>query len=66
MKPQTKFVFTAVVFILCISLALPEFCRADDFKKHVLVINSYSKGYAWTDIEVKGIEDVLSLEKNLF
>lgn len=29
-------------------------------KKHVMILNSYNKGYAWTDTLVKGIEDVLS------
>ncbi|GAB6041637.1 SpoIIE family protein phosphatase [Endothiovibrio diazotrophicus] len=34
-------------------------------KKHVLVINSYSQGYAWTDEEVRGIEERLAGDRNL-
>lgn len=28
-------------------------------KKHILLLNSYSKGYAWTDNIIKGVEDVI-------
>lgn len=31
-----------------------------NIEKHVLILNSYHKGYKWTDDMVKGIEDVLN------
>lgn len=37
----------------------------DTGKKHVLLINSYSKGYAWTDNEVQGVEDILSEDSSI-
>ncbi|MFT9498124.1 hypothetical protein [Anaerosolibacter sp.] len=30
-----------------------------NIEKHVLILNSYHKGYKWTDDMVEGIEDVL-------
>ncbi|MBU0972181.1 MAG: sensor histidine kinase, partial [Proteobacteria bacterium] len=34
-------------------------------KKYVLLLNSYSKGYSWTDNIVKGVEDVLLKQDNI-
>lgn len=65
MISQKNLFYAALIFTLCFTTIFPRFCRARTPKKHVLLLNSYSKGYAWTDSEVKGVEDVLSLEKNL-
>lgn len=48
------------IFLFNASLAAAE----NKEKKYVLLINSYSKGYTWTDNVVKGIEDILSENKN--
>ncbi len=42
-------------------------CRpsATDKKQHVLLLNSYSKGYDWTDKVVMGVEDILRSHNNI-
>ena len=47
---------------------IPLLAYADISKtpqSRVLILNSYSKGYAWTDNVIKGIEDVLLKEPNI-
>lgn len=34
-------------------------------KRHVLVLNSYSQGYSWTDDEVKGIQSIFKDNKDV-
>lgn len=34
-------------------------------KNHILILNSYHKGYAWTDDNIKGIESVLKNNDNV-
>ncbi len=36
-----------------------------DAKKHVLLLNAYSPGYAWVDNEVKGIRDIFDMRDDV-
>lgn len=48
---------------LCLSLiilTMSGITYADKNKFHILLINAYNQGYAWTDNEVRGIQDALS------
>ncbi|MBU0970539.1 MAG: SpoIIE family protein phosphatase [Proteobacteria bacterium] len=52
-----------ILFFLFVSLVASPLSASEAIvpktKKHVLLLNSYSKGYAWTDNVVRGVEDVL-------
>ena len=57
----------SLIFLVLIALvfsALPVLADTNA-KKHVLLLNAYSKGYAWTDNIVKGVEDVLLSQDNI-
>jgi len=57
-----KYILVSVLAILLFNTSL---LFAENKKEnHVLLINSYSKGYAWTDNIVQGIEDILSENTN--
>lgn len=46
----------ALLFLTCTHLVT----AASGNKHHILVLNSYNHGYAWTDNEVKGIQQVFA------
>jgi len=59
---MNKYIFIIFLSVLLFNTAL---LSAENTKKnHVLLINSYSKGYTWTDNIVQGIEDILSENPN--
>jgi|GEM_PF-1283398 len=58
MKPRTIGFILFLAFILIGSLVLPATAYAD--APHVLFLNSYSKGYSWSDLITEGIEDELA------
>ena len=58
--PEYWLITLLSVFVMCSSIAAPEPLDnhpSNPLKKHILVLNSYNKGFKWTDNEVKGIED---------
>lgn len=61
MVNKMKFFHLSVLFITLLLVTSPaqSSTTTSSPKKHVLLLNSYSKGYAWTDNIVKGVEDVL-------
>lgn len=66
MEVQKKVEFVALIFLLCVVLTGVNFCSAAaSEKRQVMLLNSYSHGYAWTDNEVKGIQDTFALQENI-
>ncbi len=54
-----------LVIVLAISFFTTSLLAAENKKNtRILLINSYSQGYAWTDNIVQGIEDILSESTN--
>jgi len=53
-NPAPRVLLTALVMLLSVLVILPPEIRADDRKK-VLILNSYSPEYKWTDDTIKGI-----------
>lgn len=48
-----------ILFGVWLQVSAPITVHAKDIKKtHVLVLNSYEKGFPWTDNIIKGIESV--------
>jgi PAS domain S-box-containing protein len=59
--------FTTVIsiaLIISLSVFIPVANAQEEQTKRVLVLNSYHKGFLWTDNIVKGIESVLGPEEN--
>ncbi|MEA1895593.1 MAG: ABC transporter substrate binding protein [Euryarchaeota archaeon] len=54
----------SIFLLLALSLYGQLSCAQEDPAKRVLVLNSYHKGFFWTDDTVEGIESVLGSEKN--
>lgn len=55
-----------LIALLSVFLFQTLFSTADsNAQDHVLLINSYSEGYVWTDNVVKGVEDILSKNKDI-
>jgi len=52
-----------VLFFVIFFQKIPS--KAAELNKNVLVINSYNRGYHWTDGECDGIMDTLNSEKNV-
>lgn len=53
-----------ILFGVWLFISPPMAVHAEDIQKaHVLVLNSYEKGFPWTDNIVKGIESVLKMEQ---
>ncbi|OOM75556.1 phytochrome-like protein cph2 [Clostridium puniceum] len=70
MKNIIKFKISKIFFLLISLLFListsPELgIKADEINKNVLIINSYSTGFYWTDGECEGIIDTLNSEENV-
>lgn len=58
--------FTTVLLVLLTCPALPASASTHaGEKQYVMILNSYNKGYAWTDNLVTGIEDVLLPRTNI-
>ena len=57
---MSKLPLTLFFWYLLVLLFAPSNLLAvqEEDKKHILVLNSYSHGYTWTDNEVKGIQQV--------
>ncbi|MEA1905910.1 MAG: ATP-binding protein [Euryarchaeota archaeon] len=53
-----------IPLLLAISLCGQLSCGQEEPAKRVLVLNSYHKGFLWTDNTVKGIESVVGSEEN--
>lgn len=49
------FAFSLLILSFCVSSASPEIKKA----KHILLINSYDQGFAWTDSLTRGISNEL-------
>ena len=56
-------IFIILLFII-LTLYIPSMYAQEGQAKRVLVLNSYHKGFLWTDNIVKGIESVLGPEEN--
>ncbi|RZN33931.1 MAG: PAS domain S-box protein [Methanosarcinales archaeon] len=54
----------AISLLIALSLCGQLSCGQEDPVKHVLVLNSYHKGFAQTDAIVDGVESVLKPEEN--
>ena len=54
----------SISLLIVLSLCGPLSCGQEEPAKRVLVLNSYHKGFLWTDNTVKGIESVLGSEEN--
>lgn len=59
-----KKLLLSLLLISLVFSALPALADIGT-KKHVLLLNAYSKGYAWTDNIVRGVEDVLLNQDNI-
>ena len=60
-KPITIFI---IFLFIILTLYIPSTYAQEGQTKRVLVLNSYHKGFLWTDNIVKGIESVLGPEGN--
>jgi PAS domain S-box-containing protein len=56
--------FYTISLFFALALCSPLSCGQEEPTKHVLVLNSYHKGFLWTDNIVKGIESVMGSEEN--
>lgn len=59
-KPLIVILIVINVFYLNIKVSFAEETK----KNHILILNSYNKGYAWTDNNIKGIESILKNNAN--
>lgn len=59
-KPIIIILIVINIFYLNVKVSFAE----ESKKNHILILNSYHKGYAWTDGTVKGIESVLENNDN--
>ena len=65
MSARGKFiVIFSISMLLTLSLYGQLSCAKEEPAKRVLVLNSYHKGFLWTDDTVEGIESVLGSEEN--
>ncbi|MBF0343923.1 MAG: SpoIIE family protein phosphatase [Nitrospirae bacterium] len=53
-------IFCSMITLFCYAEAECSINNNQNEKKHVLILNSYSKGYDWTDQEENGIESILT------
>ena len=60
-KPIAIFI---LVLLIALPLCAPLAYAQEEPVRHVLVLNSYNKGFVQTDNIVKGIESVLKPEEN--
>lgn len=60
-KPIIVILIVINTFFLNIRVSFAEETK----KNHILILNSYHKGYAWTDGTLKGIESILKNNDNL-
>ena len=60
-KPIIIILIVINIFYLNVKVSFAE----ESKKNHILILNSYHKGYAWTDGTVKGIESVLENNDNV-
>ena len=61
---STSVAIFSISLLLVISLCGQLSCGQEEPAKRVLVLNSYQKGFLWTDNTVKGIESVFGSEEN--
>ena len=63
-KRNIKFIMILNLSVIIIFLLNSFLFAQENPTKSILVLNSYHKGFLWTDNIVKGIESVLESEKN--
>ncbi|WP_051957911.1 ABC transporter substrate binding protein [Desulfobacter vibrioformis] len=59
--------FLPILLIFCLAMPVTGNTaqRLGAKKHHVLLLNSYAKGYAWTDNVVRGVEDTLGTRQDV-
>lgn len=60
-----KKIFLLLSLLLFLSIFPKTLVKADEINKNILILNSYSTGYYWTDGECEGIFNSLNSEDNI-
>ncbi|MTI48278.1 MAG: PAS domain-containing sensor histidine kinase [Firmicutes bacterium] len=61
-----KTILIAIIIIFFVLIPKNQSMGQESVKKKVLILNSYHKGYKWTDDIVKGIEKVLNHQSHTY
>ncbi|MBF0518567.1 MAG: sensor histidine kinase [Nitrospirae bacterium] len=65
-----KYSTIAIILVVCLFFVLIQgkthaFAKSVQYDKHVLLLNSYNKGYQWTDNQVRGVESLFKEKEEI-